>query len=208
VREDDLPRPIEAYGWSKLEAEEATRRHAGVMPITIVRPSAVYGPRDVDFLNVYKQAAHRLGFYAAPADQQMSIVHVRDLVDAIIAAGESKRALGATYFVGSSEPVTWRQLYEFISGLSDSRFRGVQLPNVALQLAGVVGNGVSALTGRNTLLNGNKMALAKPAYWLCDSTRARVELDWRAGVTLQDGLRETYVWYLNAGWLRASKGRS
>ena len=207
VREDDPPHPIEAYGRSKLEAEQATTRYAASVPITIVRPSAVYGPRDVDFLNVFKQATNRVAVYAAPRDQLMSIVHVRDLVNALLLAADAPVARGRTYFVGSSAPVSWRELYAAIASIANTRSMEVQLPSAVLRMAGQAGSAASFVTGRAMLINAHKVALAAPNWWLCDSSRIRSEIGWAPDVELSDGLRETYAWYLSSGWLR-SKARA
>ena len=203
VREDDALRPIEAYGQSKREAEDATRRYASTLPITILRPGAVYGPRDVDFLNVFKEATRRIAFFAAPRDQEISIVHVRDLVRAILLAAERPEASGRTYFAAAETPVTWRTIYATIASIAGSKPIGIQVPGPFLSLAGRAGNLFSMVTGRPVLLNANKIALSRPQWWLCDSSRIARELGWRAEIPLLDGLRETYLWYLQAGWLRA-----
>ncbi|MEP6990166.1 MAG: NAD-dependent epimerase/dehydratase family protein, partial [bacterium] len=202
VREDDAPHPVESYGRSKLEAEQATQRFASTIPITIIRPSAVYGPRDSDFLNVFKQAGQRVAVFAAPRAQVMSIVHVRDLVGAILLAADAPAARDRTYFVGSQAPVSWSELYAAISLLSGTHSTGVQLPGAILGFAGQVGNAFTLVTGRPLLINANKVALARPKWWLCDSSRIRDELGWSDSTPLQEGLRETYLWYLEAGWLR------
>ena len=203
VGEDDPPRPIEAYGRSKLEAEQATARYAATVPITIVRPSAVYGTRDVDFLNVFKQATNRVAVYAAPRDQVMSIVHVRDLVNALLLVADAPASRDRTYFVGSSAPVSWRELYVAIASIADTRSVEVQLPSAVLRMAGKAGSAASFVTGRAMLINAHKVALAVPRWWTCDSSRIRNEIGWAPHVELQDGLRETYAWYLSAGWLHA-----
>ena len=62
---------------------------------------------------------------------------------------------------------------------------------------------MAALRGRPAgLLNRNKVALARPAAWVCDSSRIRQDLGWNPSVPLQQGVRETYLWYRDAGWLR------
>src|SRR5581483_8675949 len=87
VTEHDPPRPVSAYGWSKLRAEQAALACSPLLPITIVRPPVVYGPRDRDTLLVFRAARFglvpRLGPLAC-----LSIVHVDDLVRGTRCAGE------------------------------------------------------------------------------------------------------------------------
>src|SRR5204863_163278 len=83
----------------------------------------------------------------------------------------------------------------------------LQIPRSALALAGFAGDAVSALTGWHSLANRHKTRLARPRWWLCDASRARAELGWAPRTTLQQGVRETYLWYLQAGWMRARTPR-
>ena len=204
IRETDVPRPIEGYGRSKLEAEQAARLYDGRLPVTVIRPAAVYGPRDRDFLRAFRLAASRVAIHAIPRDNQFSIVHVRDLVTAILLGAESAAAVGRTYFVANETSVSWRGLYSAVAtAASSAPAIDVQIPLPAIALAGVAGDVVSALTGWHSLANGHKTRLARPRWWLCDSARARAELGWRETIPLQDGVRETYLWYREAGWMRA-----
>ncbi|MES2179196.1 MAG: NAD-dependent epimerase/dehydratase family protein [Gemmatimonadota bacterium] len=206
VTEDDERKPIEAYGRSKGEAEDVTTRYSQSIPVTILRPGAVYGPRDVDFLNVFKQAVNRVAFHAASREQAMSVVYVRDLVEAILIAANARAAVGRTYFVAGEAPVTWGQIYALVAGFAGVQPIELQLPAAALWLAGQAGSLLSLLTGKGLLVNANKMALARPKWWLCDSSRIRRELGWSDAVSLQQGILETYLWYVNAGWLRPAAG--
>jgi nucleoside-diphosphate-sugar epimerase len=202
VNEGDPPHPIEAYGQSKREAEDAARRYGDTVPVTILRPGAVYGPRDVDFLSVFRQASGRVAVYAAPRTQAMSMVYVRDLVRAIAMAADSAAARGQTYFVAGAHAVTWSELYRTIATVSARSPLEIQLPGAVLGLAGRAGSLLSLLSGRHLLINANKVALARPRWWLCDSSRIRDQMGWREETSLLAGVRETYLWYQRAGWLR------
>lgn len=208
VRESDPPAPIEAYGRSKLQAEQATVRYRNVLPITIVRPSSVYGPGDRDFLNVFRQERHRVALRAVPRDHAFSLVHVRDLVRALLAAAEQTVAVGRTYFVADARPVTWGELYDAIDEVIGRSPIGVTVPSLVRDLAARGGDLVSAITGRATIVNRNKALLARPRWWLCDSSLARQELGWDSEIPLLDGLRETYNWYVESRWMKPPKNSS
>jgi nucleoside-diphosphate-sugar epimerase len=205
VREGDRPMPIEAYGRSKLQAEQAVVRYRDVLPVTIVRPSSVYGPRDRDFLKIFKQARRRLALHAVPQNHAFSLVHVSDLVQALLLAAERPEAIGRTYFIANEEPVTWRQFYDQVASAAGSRPIQLQIPLPAVWLAARAGDLLSTLTGHVTMLNRNKAALARPHWWLCDASAARADLGWHPETGLQTGVRDTYLWYVEAGWLKLPK---
>ena len=209
LREDDPARPIEGYGRSKLEAEQAVRLHEGSLPVTVVRPASVYGPRDRDFLRVFRLATRPIALHAVPRDNVFSIVHVSDVVSALLLAAEHPTAPGRTYFVANDAPTTWRDLYATIArAASATPALELQIPLAALAVVGAAGDALSMLTGWHSLVNGNKTRLARPRWWICDATRLQAELGWRTTRTLQQGVEETYLWYLQAGWMRARKPRT
>lgn len=73
------------YGWSKAESE--ARVQASGLDWTIVRPPAIFGPRDHDLLDVFKSAKH--GFVPVPpAGGRMSALYVEDLTALLLALAE------------------------------------------------------------------------------------------------------------------------
>jgi nucleoside-diphosphate-sugar epimerase len=205
VRETDRPVPVEAYGRSKLQGEQAVVRYRDALDITIVRPSAVYGPRDRDFLRVFRQAIRRVALHAAPQQQTFSLVYVDDLVQALLRIAEQPATRGHVFFAANEAPVTWRSLYDAIAAAAGASPLQLQVPLAAVRVAARGGDLVSAMTGRPSFLNHNKAALARPRYWLCDSAALRDATGWEAATPMEEGVQRTYRWYVEAGWLRTPK---
>ena len=113
VRESDRPSPVSAYGRSKLLGEEAAKRLAGDVPLTIVRPPAVYGPGDRDILEVFRMM--RKGVLVSAGSgrrQRFSMIHVDDLIEGMLVALRSGAAAGQTYFLTSPHPYGWDEVVE------------------------------------------------------------------------------------------------
>ena len=201
VDETTPPAPIEEYGRTKLAAERVVRDSAGI-PTVIVRPSAVYGPRDRDFLSLHRLAAHGAAIHAGNRNQWISIIHVGDLAHGIFAAATETRAVGRTYFFANDEPVQWPTLYRNVATCAGRSLAfDLEVPPVLVDAGATVGDWMARLTGRATLLTTDKVALGKPPFWICSSARARAELNFFAKIQLQNGLCETYHWYRENHWL-------
>ena len=200
VDENTPPVPVEEYGRSKLAAESEVK--AVRLPWTIVRPAAVYGPGDRDFLQMFRLARHGLAIYPGTRDHWLSIAHVRDIVDGIFSAATNPRAERRTYFLGGPEPQQWRWLFHAAARAAGQLVRAeANVPGWLVRIAARAGDIKATFSGRVGLLTTEKARLGKPAFWICSSERARRELDFAPRVALQDGLRETYLWYRKAGWL-------
>ncbi|HKO16497.1 MAG TPA: NAD-dependent epimerase/dehydratase family protein, partial [Gemmatimonadaceae bacterium] len=172
VTEEDPPRPIEAYGASKLQAEDEARACMSRLPVTIARPCSVYGPGDVDFLALFRMARHGLLLYPGTATQYLSLLHVDDLVDGLVAAAEAEAMQGQIVFLCGTTPVRWCDLGTAIAAAVGRRALAVNLPGALVRAAVPLGEAWARVTGRETLLNRHKVALAGPPFWVCSGERA------------------------------------
>ena len=189
-----------AYGHSKREAERLVAAHPGGTPWTVVRPSAVYGPRDRDFLPVFRHAARGLALYPGTRGAWLSMVYVGDLARALVLAAVAPQGVGGTYFVAGDERVPWPAVYEAAAAAAGRRVKvGIDLPAFALAAAGAAGDAWSALSGHDVLVTREKLRLGRPRYWCCSAARARLELGWVPQVELAEGARRTYAWYRAQG---------
>ena len=199
-QELDVPTPIDEYGRSKLEAERVVEAYGSTLPWTIVRPSSVYGPRDVDFLAVFRQVGSGFWIYPATRDRWLSIAYVDDVVRGVLAAATHQRAVGRAYFLAGEPPVTWRDVYR-----AAGEARGVRrlveldLPQTVVNVAGLLGDVASRLTGKVGLVNSRKVALGRAKYWVCSTERARDELGLSFSTSLEEGMSLTERWYRDRG---------
>ena len=201
VTENDAPQPIEDYGRSKLEAENLLRKGSLPFEYTVIRPSSVYGPYDVDFLPLFKQIKSGLGIYPGNRDSYISLIHVSDLVDGILLAASSPQAANQTYFLTNEVAITWKEVYQSVSDVLNKRVLELNIPFSLIANAGRIGDLVSKITGKVQLLNSKKIELSRPKYWVCSSEKATDELGFQAQIPAQKGMKSTFEWYREAGWM-------
>jgi nucleoside-diphosphate-sugar epimerase len=203
VRESDKPHPVSAYGRSKLHGEEAARRCAGSVPLTIVRPPAVYGPGDRDILEVF--AMMKKGYLLSAGSgkrQRFSMIHVDELIRGIVLALDSERAAGEDYFITSPRGYAWDEVIEAARpALGFRRLVRINLPKPLVFGLGAVLGAVARLTGRPALINRDKANELVQDYWVCSPEKAERELGFRASIPLGEGVAETLRWYRQQGLL-------
>lgn len=204
VSERQPPSPTEDYGRSKLDAEQVVMSARGGT-WTILRPSSVYGPGDRDFLTLFRLAQHGIAVHPGNRSHWISIVHVDDLVRAVLAAATLDSAPGATLFIANDEPAQWAELFRIAaqaSGRASAELAiDFQVPSTLVRAAALVGDAAARLTGRAGLLTSGKVALSEAPYWICSNAQAKQSLGFQPEVELRDGFADTHRWYLEHGWL-------
>lgn len=201
VNEDTSPSPITPYGRSKLLAEEAVRAVSDLLPVTIVRPPAVYGPRDYGIFEFFKAVKGGMFPMIGRHDKRVSLVYVRDLVEGIILAGETDVSVGRTYFVSSEDDYSMRAVADLMAALMHRSLRTFAIPRSVAYGVALVAEGAAAVMRKPPVINRDKVADLSQAFWICSIERARTELGYNPRVPLEEGLRETIAWYKSEGWL-------
>ncbi len=200
VHEDDPPRPITDYGRSKLRGEEEVRAEAGKVPATILRPPAVYGPRDGDLLAAFR--AVRRGVVPVPVRGAcIDLCHVADVVAALLLAADRSEGVNETYFVAGQRPVSWEEAGEAIAAALGVRAVEVPIPAAAALAVAAGAEAWARLRGRTALLSRDKVREMRERYWVCDTSKIQRALGFRPGVEVREGFRRTAEWYRQAGWL-------
>lgn len=208
LTESAPPQPISDYGASKLAAEEATREAA--LPWNVVRPPAVYGPRDTEMAKAFKLARWNLAPVFGDGSQELSLIHVDDLVRALLAVVDTAPA-GNTYFAAHPEVLLQRELQRAIHAAvmhaRGATVGGLRRPLV-IPLPGFVARGALQVTGAAARLVGRSTVLAPdkgPEFlaeaWTCSPAALERDTGWRAAIPAATGLEQTARWYHDHHWL-------
>jgi nucleoside-diphosphate-sugar epimerase len=193
------PKPVTAYGRSKLAAEQIVR--SSKLPWSILRPPIVYGPRDREVLKVFRIAHLGITPVFGDGSQELSAVHAADLANALIAAGKSEATVRGTYNACHPEVFTSRELGQAIGAAMGRSVGTVRVPALLGRALLAVAEATARLTRQATILTTDKANEFFQPAWTGDPTSLTQDSGWRAAYDLRTGLAETYQWYRKAGWL-------
>lgn len=202
LTEDSPCRPVTAYGRSKL-AGEAEVRGSPALPWTIVRPGVVYGPRDRELLRMFRLARSGFAPVFGRGRQEVSLVHVDDLVRAILLAGAEPRAERQTYHIAHPVALSQRDLARAIGRAVRAGRSPLVVPVpavVAAPIVRLIGRAAVA-AGRRSVVSGDKLAEFLAPSFATSVDKAERELGWRATIEPEAGLSSTAEWYRVEGWL-------
>lgn len=195
-------RPVEFYGKSKLEAEQVleAQGEAGLR-WTILRPAGVYGPGDVDYFQLFREASRGRNVFFGNREKLQSMIFVDDLVDAILLATLHPGAAGKGYLLSDDRHLTWAEFQGHIVAGSGRKAMTIDLPAFTVDLAAMFGELASRLDGKPRLFNRQKAIMGAQPAWTCTAAAARRDLGFVPQVSVEDGVSRTFAWYRENKWL-------
>ncbi|TCD00648.1 NAD-dependent epimerase/dehydratase family protein [Erythrobacteraceae bacterium CFH 75059] len=193
AREPQLSR----YGASKRQAEEVVRSSG--LHWTIVRPPAVYGPRDAEMLELFRLAA-RFGVVPVPPAGRASLIHVGDLARLLVAlVGAAPDPAMMEPDDGTAGGHTHGALARMIGrAVGRRRVFAPAVPAVALRLAAGIDERVRGQAAR---LTGDRARYMAHPDWVADPAARPPRALWQPRIGAEEGLAATARWYWDAGWL-------
>jgi len=199
LSEEAPGRPVCLYGWSKQKAESAVI-HSGLRFI-ILRPPAVYGPYDVDILQIIKLINR--GFYpvTGPGEQYTDFIYVRDLVAVIKKIIKESIINDRVYFVNDGRGHAFSEVIRLIADLlGKKRLLKVPIPKPLGQLFGMLSDAL--IYEKKRVISRDKIRLMTQKAWLGSSERMIREIGFRPAYDLNKGMTETIDWYRRNGFIR------
>jgi nucleoside-diphosphate-sugar epimerase len=199
MTEQDVPQPVGPYGQSKLRAEQAVLAMQDRLPVMVLRPSAIYGPHDTDFLPLFR--AVKRGWLPAIGRETLHIdvCFVSDLVQGMVAAAECADALGGTFFLGGACH-TWDEIgREIARQLGRRPPRDIRLPRRLVLTAASLADAWAQKVGQPSVLNRESLIERLQPFWVYDSSKAKHVFGYQPLVPLPQGMARTLKWYQERG---------
>ncbi len=195
-------RPLTTYGKSKMQAEKIVRTYFDKLNCTVVRPPAVYGPRDYAIFEYFKAMNRGLQPLIGFENKLVSLIHALDLVDGIILAGESDKAKSNIYFISSEKFYNWREVGEITQRLLGKKSLKIVIPHFAVHVVGFFSEVFGYMSTKPVILNREKVKEITQAYWICSVEKAKRDLGFKEKFTLEEGFKNTIGWYRENKWLK------
>ena len=201
ITEERTPQPITTYGKSKWEAEKECLKVAGSLPITIVRPPAVYGPRDKDIFEFFNTMSKGLQPMVGFKEKYLSLIHVSDSVRGIVLAAECVNTRGKTYFLSSKDVYGWKEVGEVSRSVLERKVVRLRIPETGVYIIAAFAELFAFFSSKPALLNFEKARDMVQDYWTCDSSKAKQDFGYEQEISLEEGIRTTVQWYKQHRWL-------
>jgi nucleoside-diphosphate-sugar epimerase len=200
VKESDPPHPVTHYGRSKLLGEEEALRFRSEFPLVILRATAVFGPRDRDFLT-YFNVINRGILATVRQNRMLSICYARDLAEALCLCPEKEVPSGEIFNIADPDPVSWEEFGRAAARALGKKALRVRVPLGVVAAAAALSELRDRLARNPGIFNRDKYRDLKQAGWIADVGKAARLLSFRTRYPLDRALRETIDWYRAQKWL-------
>ncbi|MGE7205410.1 SDR family oxidoreductase [Sphingomonas sp. NPDC019816] len=189
AREPDLS----VYGWSKRQAEDIVTQSG--LDWTIVRPSGIYGPGDMEMRDMFRAA--RLGIALMPPPGKVSLIAVEDFARllTILVARDGPRAV---LEVDDGQALTHAELAAAIGAAVGQRVMTLHLPKGLLTLGAKIDR---RLRGSGAKLTPDRVGYLCHPDWTADPAKRPDPALWEPAIALSRGLADTARWYRANGLL-------
>ncbi len=201
VTEKDPPRPITAYGHSKLAGEKAALSYFKKFNVVSIRPPGIYGPGDKEVFPFFEAVYKGIRPYIGNTQRRLQLIEVDDLCDAIFLAVTNDTPSGLVCFAAENKAYTMKELINLLSDSCGKKGMGLYVPSFLFYTIAVITHGVSLLVGATPMLTKEK-ADELLASWEISTKRAEEILGFRSRIPFAQGAKRTYDWYLKEGWLK------
>lgn len=197
--------PITPYARSKREAERIAREEFADLPVTILRPTAIYGPRTtewVDMLNLCAGWGRYAVFGWLRPEARMDMCYVDDLVRGMLMAAEHPDAVGETFLLGGIDR-SWSEMGNTVARALGVRVKPLRFPIPILFIAAAFTHLLSLILRKPFEFNLWRAIDFSQPNWTFSSEKARRVLGYMPEVPFEEGAQRTVDWMCQEGWVKS-----
>lgn len=185
--------PVSWYAEAKLKAEEMVKQYGKDLPVTIVRPTSVYGPRDLAFVSVFMAARMRIHAKNGLKKRYTGMVYAPDLVEGMIAAAQHPDTIGETYFLANPKNYSVAEMSKTIGKAVGKPFGiTIPIPIFLFYIVAIFSELFYLFFRRKPIPSRDKVRDLSNVYWLCTPAKAKKDFDWEAKTSLLEGAKATH----------------
>ncbi len=194
-------RPVTDYGRSKLLAERELLKLSDKLPLTIIRPPSVYGPRDTEIFMYFQWISRGLALLPGIRKRYAHLIYVKDLVRGMVQAAESGKTLGKTYFLSEERAYSWQDISDLIAKSLGRKPIKLPVPIFMARFSALLSEAGAFIVNKPTIFNRQKVNEMAQRYWTVSARAANEDFGFKCGYDLAKGIEETSKWYRENGWL-------
>ncbi|MCB9309482.1 MAG: NAD(P)-dependent oxidoreductase [Lewinellaceae bacterium] len=199
VSNKNTPNPVTDYGRSKLQAESLVTSTPN-LPYVIIRPTAVYGPGELDLYQVFVMVSKGIAFVPKVEDQTLTFVYVQDLVDVVIKAAVSEHT-NCSFFVSDGKNYQTKSLPKEISRAMGKKIFFIETPLFLIHILAEITGLWGKIMRKPPILNKDKLSEVIARSWACDMQSTMNALDFKPQFELAEGVKNTVRWYVQKDML-------
>lgn len=182
------------YAHSKWEGEKLLEQFEDLDRI-ILRPPAVYGPGDKEMLPIFQWMHRGIALVPGSPEARTSLIHVSDLVDAILAclqsAGANRQTL--TLCDGTPNGYSWREIASVAAQHWSRKVRLWRIPHWLLNGVAILNTKAARITGSAPMLTPPKLRELRHNDWVVDNGAITAATGWTPRVDLRKGLQQLKI---------------
>lgn len=197
--EDAECRPISDYGRSKLAAEEAVLAASGRLPVTIIRPPNVLGPRQKELAESIKLLRWRIRPLIGRKNSRTSIAAVGDVVRALVLAAEDPRSAGRIYCLTDGRAYSWREITDAVAEAVGVRRFYLPVPFPIQYLVAAVSEAVARVRKKPPLVTREHVLAARRHCWVYGGSRIERELGFKPETDMKTAVGDAVAWFRAGG---------
>src|SRR5208282_134692 len=162
LKEDCSAGPVSLYGKSKLAGEQLVLNRRNEVPVVVIRPPAVYGPRDKDMLVFFRMV--KAGVAPFWGTSHYSFIYIEDLIHGILLSALDENAGGEIFFMSDGVIYSSDDIINAVADAVQKRPVKFKIPRFAMSVAGLI----SERYGKSSIINADKIRELRHSDWICD----------------------------------------